>query len=351
LSQLDHANLTWQKTINKNIGLDFGIYNNRVTGAVDWFRDDVTNLLNANALTSPLSMIPTQPVNGGHQVREGYEIDLNAHIIRTRDFQWSSNLNLSHYIFRWEKRFEEDLKSLPSYIDVKAPVYALYAFETNGILQLDQQVPVWQPDIPTAGTQLAGAPVFVDQNGDNALDSADVKMYDQVPKITIGFTNTFKYKSFDLTISLYGQFGAYRTNYSLSWANPSNFLPGNQSSTTAIKDVWSTENQGGTLPGAAYNESVFSTTTVGNVSGVGSDYAIMKSDFVRCRNLTLGYTLNTPSIKKYVKEVRVYFDIQNLFIITKYKGTDPEIMTPAVKGGAAPYPMVRNYSLGVNVNF
>ena len=347
LTQIDHPNLTWEKTINKDIGFDFALFNNRITGALDWFQDDVTDLLhygNDAAPTAQLSAIFSEPVNGGHQVRTGIEAALNWDAVRKSNFTYSLALNLTHYKAKWKERYPQDF---PSYQSNSDPIHGIYAFETNGILQLDQEVPVWQPD----QAQIAGSPIFVDQDGNNTLDSADVVIFDQTPKLSIGFDNKFQFGNFDLSIFFYGQFGAYRRNYSLAWASPANFLPGNQNATVDIKDTWTTQNTGGTYPGAAYNEALFSTSVQGNVSGVGSDYDIMKADFVRCRNLTLGYSFNQPGVKKYFQQLRIYFDIQNLFIISKYKGADPEIMTPAVKGGAAPYPMVRTYTLGINANF
>jgi TonB-dependent starch-binding outer membrane protein SusC len=347
LGQIDHPNLTWEKTINKSIGLDFEVFNGRLSGSIDWFRDDVTNRLNGSAVTPALSQIATQPVNGGHQVRSGIELALKSTNIRNDNFEWTSMLNVSHYKARWEERFKED--DLGNFVGVKDPINAIYRWESNGILQLGQEVPAWQPVSESAQSHKAGAPIFVDRNGDGTLDSADVKMYDLTPKVTFGLGNTVRYKGFDFTVFLYGQLGVYRENFSLAWANADNMITANQSGTQDLNLVWSTTNQGGTLPGAAYRD--YALENIGNVSNVGSDYLVMRADFLRARNITLGYTFDMETIKKYVKTLRVYVDVQNAFIITKYKGADPEILTPGVKGGAAPYPMVRTFSLGLNATF
>lgn len=343
LTQVDHPNLTWEKTIMKNIGLDFELFQSRVSGSIEWYKDDITSLLREGVNTPALSFIPTQPVNGGHQVRTGIDVSLSGDVIRSTGLTWEMTLNLTHYKYRWDERFEEDDPS--TFLHVNDPVRAIYAFETNGILQLGQEAPDYQP----AAATKAGSPIFVDQNGDNVLDSADVRIYDQTPKLSIGFNNTFRYKNFDLSIYLYGQLGSYKQNYSLSWANPLSLLSGNQSGTRDVRNVWSTENPNGTLPGATYDEALLGN--IGNTVNWGSDYTISKADFIRARNITLGYTISSDKFRKYFNDLRIYLDVQNAFIITKYKGADPEIQTPAVKGGAAPYPMVRAYSIGVNVNF
>ncbi|MBN2610414.1 MAG: SusC/RagA family TonB-linked outer membrane protein [Bacteroidales bacterium] len=346
LSQIDHPDLTWEKTIMQNIGIDIELFNSRMSGSFELFRDDVTNLLrygNRAANTEALSAIARQPVNGGHQVRTGLDAFVEADVIRNNNVTWNLQVNVSHYKYRWEERFKEDDKS--TFLNVDDPVRAIYAFETKGILQLGEEAPEYQP----VAAQVAGAPVFVDQNGDNVLDSADVLVYDQTPKISIGINSIFKYKNLDLGIFLYGQLGSYKQNYSLNWANASGMLISNQSGTQESYNAWSTENPGGELPGSTYDEALLGN--IGNTIGWGSDYTISKADFLRVRNITLGYTIRSNQLKRYISDLRFYVDVQNAFIITKYKGADPEIESPGVKGAAAPYPMVRSYSLGLSVNF
>ncbi|WP_163718693.1 SusC/RagA family TonB-linked outer membrane protein [Mangrovibacterium lignilyticum] len=346
LVSVDVPSLTWQKTIMQNVGLDFEAFKSRVSGNVEWFRDDVTNYLRW-VPSKQLSMVPTMPVNGGHTRRTGFDAAIEGDVIRSKGFLWNMAINLSHYKHRWVERFETELKTY--YLREDDPVSAMYTFETNGILQVGQEVPAWQPST----AQTPGSPLFVDKNGDSKLDSADVRIYDQAPKLIFGFNNTFKYKNFDLAIYIYGQLGSYKQNYGLNWANARNFVAGStggaQNATQEIKDAWSTANPNGTLPGATYNE--YTLGNIGNTVGWGSDNTISKADFLRVRNITLGYNFNSPALQKYFKNARVYVDVQNAFVITKYKGADPEVETPAVKGAAAPYPMSRTYSLGVNINF
>ena len=342
LSRLDNPNLKWQKTLNKTIGLDFGLFNNRISGSVDYFREDVTRML-VEVNTPALSFLSTQFVNGRHQVRTGIEVGLNADVIRSTDLTWTATVNLFNNTHRWEKRHEED--DIPAYVGIEDPVGALYAFETDGILQLGEEAPAWQP----ANATKPGSPIFVDQNSDGLLDSADVVIFNPLPKISIGFGNNFRYKNFDLSVFFYGQFGAHRRNFSMSWTDPRVMLNSESAGTQDMDLIWSTENPDGTLPGITYNESILGT--IGNVSGVGTDVRITKANFVRARNITLGYTFTTPAVKKIVNDLRVYVDLQNPFIFTNYKGADPEVAARGVKGAPAPYPMVRTYSVGINANF
>lgn len=335
INRFDNPDLTWEKTVMKNIGLDLALFNNRLSGAFDLFRDDITNLLDANARTPALSFLVSAPQNGGHQVRAGWDLNLTYDVLRGKNLFWQTFVNLSHYTFRWEERFKQDV--LYPYEKVKDPVNGIYAYETNGILQIGQTVPAWQP----ANAQMPGAPIFVDRNGDGVLDSADVRLYSPYPKISFGWGNTFKYKHFDLTLQVYGQIGAYRNDPTLGWADPNNAILAGISGSEGLKNVWSTSNTSGTFPGSPYNEALLSEL-------VPSDIYIKKSDFLRARNITLGYTYN---FKKNIKSARLYVDVQNAFVITKYKGGDPEVDARTVKGAPAPYPMARTYSVGLNINF
>jgi TonB-dependent starch-binding outer membrane protein SusC len=331
---LDQPGLQWPKTVNSDIGLDFSFYKNRISGSLDWFRDDLTRILNTAAITAPLSIITTAPTNGGHQVRQGYEVSVNTINVQSRDFQWSSIINLSHVSYTWQTRFPNAF--IPPGAKVNDPVNAIYAYPTNGIIQIGQKPPTSQP----ATESLPGSPIFVDANGNNKLDSGDIKEYNVDPSLLIGFGNTFHYKNWDLLVFLYGQVGGKAYNTNTAWQTPANILTGS-AGVQQTKNAWSTSNPGGTLPGVSYNEAALGLLAP-------SDIGITSTDFLRMRNITLGYKF-TPT--KYFKSLRVYFDLQNAFIITKYPIGDPELLNVAVKGGGAPYPMARTFSLGFQAGF
>ncbi len=337
--RFDNPGLKWPVTNTLDVGFDFGFFKDRITGSFDWFTEDKTRLL-SNATTPQLSIISTSPINGGRQRRTGYEFTLNTDNIRSKDFTWSTNINVTHFKAWWQERFPNDPP--PPYAGVKDPFGTIYVYKTNGILQPGQTAPAWQP--ATGGASRPGAPIFVDQNGDKKLDNKDVVQYNGNPNIILGVGNTFRYKNIDLGIFLYGQFGAWGNDYTTLWGDPLSLLSNNQSGTDRIKDAWSTSNPTGTLPGVAFNESALGISP-------GIDIRLMRRDFLRCRNITLGYTFNNASLSKYVKSLRVYADVQNAFIITSFKTIDPEIQAASIKGGPAPYPMARTYSLGVKASF
>ena len=343
LSNLDRPDLNWPKTIMKNIGMDLTMFKNRVSLSLDLFRDDVTRLI-TYASTDPLGFLATEPINGAHQVRKGWDITLDTKNYKSDKFNWSTTLNLSHVDFRWKNRFPNYVQSTYQgvpYTGIQDPVNSIYAFKTNGIIQIGQEVPAYQP----AKASFPGSPIFVDNNNDGVIDGKDIVRFNASPDINIGLGNTFNYGDFDLSVFFYGQFGAYGNNQLLSWTNPLRIVTKDQAGIREINQVWSTSNTDGKYPGVSYNESSLALP-------VGTDVRIQKRDFVRCRNITLGYNFNSKVLKNYIKDLRFYVDIQNPFVFTKFEIGDPEVDSQGNSAGlAAPYPMVRTCSLGINVNF
>lgn len=337
LTAFDNPDLQWPITKTLDVGLDFGFFTNRITGSIDWYKESRDRLL-VNTTTPQLAFIPEAPINAGSQERTGYEFSLNTLNIETEDFNWNTTFNFTHYEHRWVERYPNDPP--PQYGNVNDPVDIIYVYETDGILGLDQQAPAWQPE----AASVPGSPIFVDQNGDEVLNYEDVISFPEVPKAIIGFGNDFRYKNLDLSVFFYGQYGAWGYDYTTIWGDPLILLSNQQSGTVRIKEAWSTSNLYGTRPGAAFNEAAVALDA-------GIDTRLAKRDFLRCRNITLGYTFNSPILEKYVSSLRIYADVQNAFILTGFEGTDPEIQAESIKGGPAPYPMVRTFSLGINANF
>jgi len=338
LTQLDNPDFQWPINKTLNFGLDFELFNYSITGSVDAFREDRTRM-NLRATTDQLSFLPTVPKNGGHQRRTGYEINIAAYPVMKHNISWTTQLNYTHFTNRWIERFPND--PVPHGGDIKDPIGTIYVYQTDGIIGVDQSIPDHQP----VGARRPGSPLFVDQNNDGLLTNEDIIKFPSIPNAIVGVGNTFRYKAFDLSVFLYGQLGAWGYDYTSLWGDPLGFLASNQGGTTRIKDAWTTSNTNGTRPGAAYNES----TVQGLNAGI--DTRLAKRDFIRCRNITLGYNFDTARLPVYFRQIRVMLDIQNAFTITSFPGVDPEIQAAAIKGGPAPYPMSRTYSLGIKANF
>lgn len=348
-SGADYPDVTWEKTIMKNIGIDFYLLGNRLYGSFDLFRNDVTELL-GTAPGEPLSMVGMRPVNYGHYYRAGWDATLNSvNIKNLGGFSWTSTLTLTKYNMYWVKR-TENYDYQVYQLREKEPMNAQYFYHVTGIINEDRSN---MPDSQLSlgeNSQRPGYPIIEDRNGDGIITTDDIYMDDVLPKISIGFGNTFTWRNFDLDIFMYGQFGATKYNYAYSWANAGalSYGPPQNSNQFAYK-IWNSQtNTSGTLPGIATTRS---DALPGNA---GWDLGRQNASFVRVRNITLGYNIDGnilgKVLAKRISSIRVYFDAQNPLTFTTFSGVDPEIYT-GNSSSPAGYPMIRSYSLGAKINF
>ncbi|KAA6328058.1 TonB-dependent receptor SusC [termite gut metagenome] len=337
---LDYPNVSWQKTTMQNVGLDFYLFNNRLSGDFDLFRNDITDLLGSD-VTDGLSMFSSYPVNGAHTRREGWDATIRSENIKGKEFSWSSILNLSQYKYLWMERFPNyDYK--PYEKKGAESVNTWYYYETNGIVNGDKSnMPSSQP----LAAQMPGYPIIVDQNNDGEIDYKDIVKYDNTPKLYAGLGNTFKYKDFELKIFLYTQLGVRKYNNALEWANAYNLGSQTSNSNAYIQRTWNSQtNPNGTLPGIAADLAPTSLP-----EGIGTDVRIQNASFVRLRNLTLGYNIRGTklgALGKSISNCRIYVDGQNLITFTKFEGCDPE-----VSSSIGELPNARIFSAGISLSF
>jgi hypothetical protein len=211
-------------------------------------------------------------------------------------------------------------------------------------MQPGETRPEWQPALLPGQIKIQN---LKDEEGSpNKMDQYDrILLGSRDPKFTLGFNNTVRYKQFDFNIFFYGEFGAWRgKSYYEQWGN--GFMDANiVNKSEASKYVWSSTNQDTKYPSAL-------PSTYASYEN-SSDYWYKKINFVRCRNITVGYTV--PIKKSLLENLRVYADINNPFVFTNWTGVDPETDNTSDTGrgnaGAFNYPNVTSYSLGVNITF
>jgi TonB-linked SusC/RagA family outer membrane protein len=345
-SNKDYPDVTWQKTTMKNIGLDYSLFKDKISGSFDIYSNDITNML-SSANTAGISMYGTYPINGGHVRRYGWDATLNTKNVSGKSFTWNSVLTLSRYNAIWIER--EPNYSYAAYQTQKnEPLNALYYYRTNGVINVDKSnMPVSQP----TWAQKPGYPVIVDKNGDGQISVADVDMVNAVPKLYLGFGNTFTYKNFDLDIFLYSQLGVKKYNYAYSWNTGASIANQSFNGNIYAFEMWNSQtNTSGIKPGIAWD--LASQALPG---GAGTDMGYEDASFIRVRNITLGYNLTSSNmgiLGKYISNLRVYVDAQNPFLVTSFKGFDPEVYTGGdYKSGKAEYPQTRTFSVGIKATF
>ncbi len=321
-SALGNKSITWETTTEFNLGVDFGIFNNRFKLAAEYFKRKITDLLVTDKPLPFYNEVNTIAGNIGATQSQGVEITVNTVNMVTKDFEWDTTLTLSHYNDRWLKR---DPNWKPrAYEKEDDPIRAWWEYEAIGILQPGEKAPEAQKDL------VPGMMKLKDRDGNGVLGDGDkVYMGNGDPKIIYGLNNSFRYKNFDLNVYFYGEAGRKRgTSYYEGWTRMDN---GINVSTYALK-AFSSNNLTATDP-----------TYVRGGNGWG-DYYVKSIWYVRCGSITLGYKV--PISQKIVNNLRVYVDVNNPFVITNWTGLDPE-----TDNGTFAYPNVTSYNFGVSISF
>jgi hypothetical protein len=246
---------------------------------------------------------------------------------------WNTDFTLSLYRDRWEER---DPTWKPyAYQSAKDPIRALFPYRSDGLLAAGEKAPAWQPALLPGQIKIKN---LKDEEGsENILNQYDRQFIGTSdPSFNFGFNNVVRYKNFDLNIYFYGEIGRWRgASYYNNWVagysgkNVQNMSKGTLNS-------WFHDNRNTSQP-SAIESTYFAYDN-------NSDYWYRKVSYVRCRNITLGYTIPVP--KKILNSIRVYADVNNPFVITNWNGVDPE-----TDNGSYAYPNVTSFSFGIDISF
>ncbi len=337
-TQLANPDLKWETTTEFNIGLDFGFLNNRISGSVEYFDRIVSDLL-ANRKLPTYSDVRKIADNIGATETKGVELEV---VTRNIDklFKWTTNFNVSSYTDRWKERDPEVI--LNPWQGENDPIRPIYGFVSDGIVQVGQ-------DIPHMVDELPGNVIYKDLNGfdeqgnltgmpDGKIDDADkVLLASEDPGLMFGIGNTFEYKGFDLNIFFYGMADRTlrNTNRFKFMYDGTRLINGENNQMVDIDKIWTMDNQSTEHPGLAPQAE-------GGINT--SDFLLEKADFLRLRNITLGYRLPKKWFSNKL-DIRAYVDAQNLWTLTNYSGIDPET------DSLGAYPNQKSFSVGLNVKF
>lgn len=355
-AKLENPDLKWETTTEWNFGLDFGFLKDRITGSVDVYQRVISDLLNYKPLNS-YQEVKQIMANIGKTQSRGIEVTLNTRNIVTKDFFWGTTLTYAKYEDRWKERTPDWKPNV--YESVDDPIRPIYARRADHILQVGEAPPAAQPDLLPGQIVIKdvdgykrdsnGNPM-VDEQGrfvrtgkaDGIIDEADTQLIGSVDPGWMGsLTNTFRYKGFDFSFSLNGMFDRIMedpTEMDFGLLG-NNIATSGYNALKVIKNRWTPENPSVTRPSSFYN--------TGHNYTYG-DFFYQKAWFIRLQTISLGYTLPKSWIAKakVLSSVRLNVSANNLFIITPYKGLDPE-----TDSYAAAYPNARTFSFGVNVSF
>jgi len=321
------AGIKWETTTTSNIGLDFGFFNNRLTGSIDAYYKKTSNLLNIVNVPVLTNFASTLLENIGSMQNIGGELALNAIIISQKDWRWQMGYNIS---FNKNKILNLVGSTSPGYIQVN-PNSGI-AGTTSGDIQANEvghpinSFYVYQQIYNQNGKPIEDG--YVDRNGDGQINSSDLYLdHSPDPTVLMGINSDVSYKRFDFSFSGRVSLGNYDYN--------------NVAAGSTYRGLYSSL---GYLSNQNTNASQtqFYTALTTNQS----DYYIQNASFFRMDYMTVGYTF--PSYDNNKLKLRLTAGVQNVFVITPYKGLDPEIA-----GGLDNnfFPRPRIYQLGLNATF
>lgn len=334
-------NLGWERTESWNAAVDLGLFNNRVFLSADYYVKRTKDLLYQVAVPAALGYSSSWE-NIGEIKNNGLEVELTTKNL-TKQFKWETSFNMG-----WNKNEIVSLGaenetvytgfSGTQVLQVGQPLRSFYMYKAVGVYQTKEDLEKY----PTMTSSKVGDVRYADVTGDGKITEADRTLVgNPSPKLTFGLTNRFNYKNFDLSILLTGQTGG--KIYGL-WGRAID-RPGmgaQQNASGKWRNMWRSEEE----PGDGKTPGILSTT-----SSLYDTRWLYSSDFIKIKNITLGY--NIPWKHKHIDFARVFVSCENVHMWKSYDGYSPESNNGGTGGdydyGA--YPQARVFSLGINFTF
>ena len=321
-----NEDLTWETTTTYNIGLDFGMWNQRLTMSLDVYKRKTTDLLCKPTIPAGMNFDNTMMLNAGEVDNTGFEFSINGKIIQTNDWFFELGMNAAY-----NKNKVSELYGGRDKIEAGLYVGQNMSLTYHKVGEPANSFFVYQQVYDADGRPIMGS--YVDRNADGLIDDNDRYFYKNIAAPwTGGFNIKLGYKNFDLGTNFRASFGNYvfndivqgKMNTSVLYNGSKGYY---ENSTMAIvKNGWT-----------SYNYPL-------------SDYFVQNASFLKCDNITLGYSFeNLFKCGKYEGiSGRVYASCSNVFTITNYEGLDPE--QPSGLESSV-YPRCRTFLFGLNLNF
>ena len=355
-TRIGNPDAKWETNVTTDIGFEASFLNNKIGLKFDWYSKKTEDLLYNPEVPGTVGAADVPYVNVASMSNTGVDIEL-SYRNQWGDFGFDGSIVGTTYKNNIDKIAEgitffdpynqtntaNRINGVPVRNMVGHPMSAFFGYKVQGLFQSQAEVDA-APD--QTGAE-AGFFRFQDTNKDGSITPDDRTFIGNPnPKFTYGVNLAFTYKNFDLTAFIYGSQGNDIFNWNTWWVD---FWPSfqGQKSKNALYNSWTPQRTNATTPKAS-NKSNFSSNNEIN------DYYIEDGSFVRLKNLQIGYTIpESVTSKIKIGSIRVYLQGVNLFTITKYTGLDPELGGWDTTFGmdAGNYPLVKQYLVGLNVNF
>ena len=360
VSQNPNPNLKWEKTKEFNVGLDWAVLGNRLSGSVDVYTKKTVDLLYDYAVPVPPNMYSQTTANVGQMRNTGVEVLINATPVETKNFSWHTTLTLSHNTNKLLS-LSNDLYETDNFQElwgglsdpISLPTHCMEIDHTLGDFWGLKSVGVSKNGVVLVEVKDAdGNWVAKEWDSSYNLESNRQRLGNGLPSVYMGWNNTFRYRDFDLSLQFTGQFGYQILNEQRAFYQ-NNSIAYNRLKSAA--DLHAAINPDGSPALDEDGKQIMVALSNSMAQGFWSDH-LEDGDFVKLQSATLGYTYapKNDTLRKYIKSARIYVSGQNLFCITGYSGLDPEVsnyfLTPGVDSRDK-YPTVRSWTIGLNINF
>ena len=330
-------NLKWETTASYNLGVDLGLWKDRVSVVFDAYYKKTSDLL----LVVPVgfsSGVTTQLQNVGNVVNKGVELSVSGTLIQWKELTWTASANIAY-----NKNEITDMGTTNNVIQGSdnqqilrkgEALGSFYGLQFIGIVQQDEDV----SKLPTVNglTPKPGDLKYADTDGNNRIDGNDRVILGSIqPDIVYGFSTQLSWRNLDASVAFAGSYGNEVYNAlgrRLELTNDSyNVL-------ATVKDSWTPQNGGNTLSLASNARPI---------GYIDSRY-VQSASYLKLRNLTIGYNVKIKQLENVkIEAVRIYATASNLFTISPYKGYDPEVASGTDSGA---YPSSRSFVFGVNIS-
>ncbi|CAG5067514.1 TonB-dependent receptor P3 [Dyadobacter sp. CECT 9623] len=347
-SSIGNNRLTWETTRGMDFGLDVGLFNDRISLTLDYYTKRTKNMLYQVDIPAGTGFSNIQD-NIGEFKFWGYEAGATTRNL-VGALKWTTDFNVSVNRNRVMKLGTNNtpiggIGEFPAEIwktEVGRPMGQFYGYVFDGIYKTQEEF----NSQAKHSTSQVGTARMKDLNNDGVIDTKDrTYIGNPSPKFLFGINNSLTYKNFDLNLVFSGAIGN-KMYYSLAeWTET---LEGIFNVEKYMKDRWRSEEN----PGAGIIGRSLSGTT--SFPRSNSDRLVLDASYLTLKNVTLGYTL--PRLTKFVSKARIFVSIQQAFVLTKYKGSNPEASLNGLNGlreglDVSPYPVPRTSALGLNVSF
>ncbi len=324
--------LKWETTTTTNVGIDFGFLNQRLTGSIDWYYRKTTDLLNWTTFPAMTNFKNAFYKNIGSLRNTGIELAINWKAIQTNDLTWTIDYNFTYNSNKITELIGDD----PDYFVKTGSIGVNGDAQVHAVGHPASSFYVYQQVYDENGKPIESQ--VVDRNGDGVISDADKYIYKSpMAPVTMGLSSRLDWKNWDLGFSLRASIGNYMFN---------NVMQGyhNVGTAAVFEEVG----------GFYLNNRPVSSVELGWQSydnyAIFSDYWVQNASFLKCDNITLGYSFNElfKGSRYHGLSGRVYGTVSNVFTITKYDGIDPEIFG-GIGGDIFPRPI--SFILGLSLNF